>query len=309
MKINKVDLSIIIIVTKGNYIYNCIRSILSSTTSINFEIIIIDNASQEKTGEKIKKFSSKIKVLRRETNGGFGENNNMGMRIAKGHYFLLLNDDTKILDKNIFKEMISWMDKHITVGATSCAVMESDGNTHQGSGGSFPTLFRVFSWMFFIDDIPFIDNLIKPYHPMHGFSPLYKNESFFKKPHKQDWLTGAFYLMRKSAMDEVGLFDEDFFLYVEEVDLSYRLIKTGWEIWYLPYWKIIHYGSATIGNERALTYEMQNIKLFYEKHFAKWQLPVVSVFLKLGAFIRIIVFGLLKGPETGRAYAKVFKAI
>lgn len=309
MRRKTVDLSIILVVTKGNYIFDCIKSIISSPSAINYEIIVIDNASKEKMGKRIRKLYPKIKIIRRETNGGFGENNNLGMKIAKGRYVLLLNDDTKILDKNILRDMIAWMDKHPTVGVSSCAVMESDGRTYQGSGGSFPTLFKVFCWMLFIDDIPFIDNLIKPYHPMHGFSPFHTNEAYFKKPHKQDWLTGAYYLMRKSAMDKVGFFDEDFFLYVEEVDLSYRFRKAGWEIWYLPYWKVIHYGSATIGNERALVYEMQNIKLFYKKHFDKWQLPLVAALLKLGAFVRIIVFGVFKGGKVAKVYARVFKAI
>lgn len=309
MRSKTVDLSIIIIVTKGNFIFDCIKSIFSTSSAITFEIIVIDNASKGKMGERLKNLYPKIKIIRREANGGFGENNNLGMKIARGRYVLLLNDDTKILDKNIFEEMINWMDRYQTVGVASCAVMESDGRTYQGSGGSFPTLFRVFCWMLFIDDIPFIDNLIKPYHPMHGFSPLYKNEDFFKKPHKQDWLTGAFYLMRKAAMDQVGFFDEDFFLYVEEVDLSYRYGKLGWEIWYLPDWKVVHFGSATIGNERALSYEMQNIKLFYKKHYNKWQLPIVTALLKLGALVRIIVFGMFKGTEVAKAYFKVFKVI
>ena len=309
MTYKSIDLSVIIVVTKGTYIFNCIKSVNVASTKLQVEIIVIDNATKEKVGNVLKKKYPDIKIIRREKNGGFGENNNMGMKIAKGRYILLLNDDTKILHKKIFKEMLSWMDKHPKVGVSSCAVLESDEHTYQGSGGSFPTLFKVFAWMFFIDDIPFIDNLLKPYHPMHGFSPLYKNENYFKEPHKQDWLTGAFYLMRESAMGQVGFFDEDFFLYVEEVDLSYRFAKAGWEIWYLPYWRIVHYGSATIGNERALSYEMQNIKLFYKKHFSKWKLPIVTVLLKFGALIRIVVFGLFKGTEAAQTYVKVFKAV
>ena len=104
----------------------------------------------------------------------------MGMKIAKGKYILLLNDDTKIIDKNIFKEMISWMDSHPEVGLSSCALVNPDLKNYQGSGGYFPTLSRVIAWMTFIDDIPYLDNIIKPYHPMHSSSFIHTNEDYYK---------------------------------------------------------------------------------------------------------------------------------
>lgn len=304
-----VDLSIIFVASNNKFIVNCLNSIKKASKGINIEIIVIDNATKEKVGASLSKSFVGLRIIRREENGGFGENNNLGMRIAKGRYILLLNDDTQIKDTNIFKQMLNWMDNHPDVGVSSCALLNPDGKTYQGSGGSFPTLARVFAWMTFLDDIPFLDKMIKPYHPMHGLSPLNTNEDYFKKQHEQDWVTGAFYLIRRSALDEVGLFDEDFFLYVEEVELSYRFKRAGWKVWYLPQWKIIHFGSATIGSERALIFEMQNIKLFYRKHYPKWQLPILNIILKSGALIRMIVFGLLKGPNIGKIYAKAFTTI
>lgn len=309
MQNEAIDLSIIFVASNNRFLLDCLASVKKASKGVNLEIIVVDNATAEKVGEAAKKEFPEIKVLRREENGGFGENNNMGMREAHGRYVLLLNDDTKIIDKNIFKEMVAWMDEHPQAGVSSCALLNSDEKTYQGSGGSFPTLFRVFAWMTFLDDIPYLDDIIKPYHPMHGWSPLDTNEKYFKKSHKQDWLTGAFYLMRKSAMDQVGLFDEDFFLYVEEVELSYRFIKAGWEVWYLPKWKIVHFGSATIGSERALVFEMQNIKLFYKKHYPKWQVPTLRIILKSGCVLRMAVFGLLKGVGMVKIYAKAFSAI
>ena len=196
----KPDLSIVTISSKKDFLLDCLKSVEKATSNIAVEIILVDNASQDNVGEIAKKKFPKIKVLRREKNGGFGENNNMGMKVAKGRYVLLLNDDTVLIQKNILKEMVTWMDKHPKVGVSSCALLNSDRKTYQGSGGYLPTLPRVFAWMFFIDDIPGLDRLIKPYHPLHGWSPIYKGESYFKKKHKQDWVTAAFYLKRKSAM-------------------------------------------------------------------------------------------------------------
>lgn len=308
-KTNKIDLSIVIISSKLDYLTNCLKSVYKALEGVPSEVILIDNASQDKIGAIAKKEFSALKVIRREKNGGFGENNNMGMKVARGRYVLLLNDDTLIFQKQIFKEMILWMDEHPKVGVSTCGLLNPDKKTYQGSGGYFPTLPRVFAWMTFLDDIPGVDKLIKLYHPLHGWSPFDKNESYFKKTHQQDWITGAFFLMRKSAMDEVGLFDEDFFLYVEEVELAYRFIKKGWQIWYLPKWSIVHFGQVTTGSENSIVMEMKHLKLFYSKHFPKWQLPILTLLLKSGALLRMFVFGIMKGPKVFKIYAKAFSSI
>lgn len=305
----ELDLSVVIISSKLDYLEQCLNTLFKALNGLNCEVILIDNVSVDNIGQKIKKVYPQIKILRREVNGGFGENNNMGMRIAKGRYVLLLNDDTKIIDKDIFKGMISWMDERPEVGLSSCALLNPDQKTFQGSGGYFPTLIRVITWMLFIDDLPYLDKLIKPYHPMHGYSFFHTNEDYFKTSHRQDWVTGAFFLMRKKAMDEAGLFDEDFFLYVEEVELAYRFFLKGWETWYLPKWKIVHYGMATNGSEKATIMEMQNLGLFYKKHMPSWKLPILKFFLKLGSALRFLIYLILGRFKIATIYAKAFVAI
>ncbi|MFA5300594.1 MAG: glycosyltransferase family 2 protein [Lutibacter sp.] len=309
MQKDELQLSIVIVSSKLNYLGDCLKTAYTALKGIPNEIIIIDNASPDKIGDQIKFKFPEVKIIRREENGGFGENNNMGMKIAKGKYILLLNDDTKIINKNIFKEMIAWMDAHPKVGLSSCALVNPDLKNYQGSGGYFPNLPRVIAWMTFIDDLPFIDNLIKPYHPMHGFSFLHTNEDYFKKAHKQDWVTGAFFFMRKEAMKIAGIFDEDFFLYVEEVELAYRFVKNNWEVWYLPKWKTVHYGMVTTGSEKATVMEMQNLKLFYSKHMASWKLPILTITLKFGALLRILIYTVLCRFNTAKIYAKAFASI
>lgn len=302
-----IDLSIILIASKSDYILGCIESLIPALEGIKNEIILIDNASVDRVDKKIEKIFPKVRILRRETNGGFGENNNMGIKIASGKYALLLNDDTKITDKNIFKDMILWMDKHPKVGISGCALTNPDGITLQGSGGYYPTLFRVFAWMAFIDDIPAVDKLVKPYHPMHGQS-FYKGSGYFTSPHNQDWVTGAFFLMRKSALDEVGMFDEDFFLYVEEVDLATRFIKKGWQVWYLPDWKIIHFGMSTNGSEKAVIFEMQNLILLYKKHEPLWKTPILKAILKFGSVLRVCIWSIVGDKSKAKIYEKAFKS-
>jgi len=305
---NKIDLSIVIVSTNiEDMLRDCLKSVFNALKGIKSEVIVVDNASTDNTPDMVAKEFPEVILVRKYENHGFGQNNNYGMKIAKGRYVLLLNSDTLIIDTNIFKEMIAWMDRKPEVGLTSCALLNSDRKTYQGSGGFYPTLFRVFAWMTFIDDIPGIDRLIKPYHPLHSWSPFYKGGEFFKKSHCQDWVTGAFFLMRKEAMDEVGLFDEDFFLYVEEVDLSARFVKSGWGVWYLPQWKIVHYGQVTNGSERAMIFELQNLKLMYKKHEPAWKIPVLTTILKFGVILRLIGWTLVGKPNVAKIYNSILK--
>jgi GT2 family glycosyltransferase len=247
-----------------------------------------------------------IRIIANKNNAGFGIANNQGAKIAKGKYLLFLNSDT-LLKKNVLGEMVLWTNKNPKVGVSTCALRNLDGSL-QGTGGYFPNLFKVFAWMFFLEDIPFVDRLIKPFHPMHPQSPLYKGEGFFKKAHQRDWVTGAFLLTRKDIFDEAGGFDEDYFMYTEEVDLCWRIKKKGWQVWFLPKWNIVHLGGASSTSEFPILSEYKGVKLFYKKNKPAWQMPLVRLFLKGGAALRIPIYGLIKGKEAAITYAKAFKA-
>lgn len=304
------DLSIIIVSFNTKDITkDCIESVVAKTKSIKYEIIVIDNDSKDGSVELLKKLSRKypIKLVAKRKNLGFGKANNVGMKMAKGKYVLLLNSDT-ILKNNVLKEMVDWMDENKKVGVSTCALKNKDGSL-QGTGGYFPNLLQVFSWMFFIEDIPIIDKIIKPFHPMHPHSPFYKGEGFFKKPHKQDWVTGAYMLFRKDIIDQVGYFDDDYFMYVEEVDYCWRIKSKGWEVWYLPQWSIIHLGGASSTKEFPILSEIKGIKIFYSKHKSKLEQKIMRMFLKCGMAFRMIMFGVIKGKEAFEVYAKAFRKV
>lgn len=303
------DLSIIIVnYNTKDLTIDCIKSVLKHTKKITYEVIIVDNASLDdsiKEISKLRKTIKNLKLIENNKNLGFAKANNQGLRRAKGKYSLLLNSDT-VIKNNLLHEMIDWMDDHPKVGVSTCALLNKDGSI-QGSGGNFPDLFRVFAWMFFLEDIPLLDRLIKPFHPMHTQSPFYKGEVRFKKAHQKDWITGAFFLIRAKATKRTGFLDEDYFMYGEEMELCFRIKKAGWQVWYLPRWSIIHFGGASSTSEFAILSEYTGIKLFYNKHLPVWQLPIIRLFLKGGSFLRIIIFGILKGKEAAKVYAKAFK--
>jgi len=299
------DLSIIIVnYNTKELLINCVESIVKHTKGLKYEIVVVDNNSDDKVKSSWFDSTEHITIILNKENKGFGAANNIGLEKAQGAYILLLNSDTLIHD-NVLSEMVSWIKKNKNVGVVSCALKNSDG-TMQGSGGYFPTLSKVFAWMFFLEDIPFLDQLIKPFHPTHGQSFFYNGTKQFEKKREQDWVTGAFMLIPKKVLEEVGVFDTDYFMYTEEVDLCFRIKKAGYAIWYLPAWSITHFGGASSTNEFPLLQEYKSMKLFYQKHMPTWQMPVLRLFLKLGALIRIPLFGILKGKEVAKIYAKAF---
>ncbi len=287
---------------------NCIKSILKNSKGLNYEIIIIDNASVDGSYDfLVKKYKNykNIRIIKSKKNLGFAKANNKAAKIAKGRYLLFLNSDT-IIENNIFGKIIDWMDKNNDVGIITCALKNNDG-TLQGSGGFFPTLFRVFCWMFFVEDIPLLDLYIKPFHPVHKKSFFYKGLSQFNKEREQDWVTGAFLLTRKGIFDKVNGFDEDYFMYTEEVDYCYRVKKMGLRVFYLPKWKIIHLGGASSTKEFPIISEYKGIKIFYKKNMPNWQFPFLIFFLKAGALLRALIFGLIEGRKAYEIYIKAFK--
>jgi GT2 family glycosyltransferase len=284
----------------------CLESVKRNTKGIEYEIIVVDNASTDGSAEILKRLKGQsFKAILNSTNLGFARANNQGIKIADGRYVLLLNSDTEIKD-NVLGEMLAYMDKNTKAGIVSCALRDKDGKL-QATGGYFPTLLRVASWMFFLDDIPLLDKLIKPFHPMHEKSFFYRGEGFFKRESPRDWVTGAFFLIRRVVLDEVGVLDEDYFMYTEEVDLCFRAKKKGWEVWYLPKWAIVHYGGASSASEFPIISEYKGVKTFYKKHMPSWQSPILRLLLKKGAVLRMILFGILKGGSWVKVYAKAFQ--
>lgn len=308
---NSLDLSIVIVnYNTEKLTIDCIKSIYSKIKSVSFEVIVVDNASVDNSVpslEKIQKRYKNFKLIKSKTNLGFAKGNNEGMKISKGEFVLLLNSDTKIVE-DFFSKIIERMNKDKNIGISSCA-LKFPNNEIQASGGYFPNLRRVFYWMFFVDDIPFFNFFIKSFHPMHE-KFFVKNKSFYLKEKQQDWVTGAFFLIKREVLDEIGLIDEEYFMYTEETDFCFRAKKKGFITCYYPKWSIIHYGGASSKTrEFPILQEYKNIVLFFKKNYPAWQLPYLKLLLKSGALLRMIIFGILEGKDTIKIYAKAFNNI
>lgn len=302
------DLTIII----PNYntaqlVKNAIDSFKHSLFDVAYEIIVVDNGSEKGDIRTLRTLNVNVKntkIIESLVNLGYGRANNLGLEIAKGKYILFLNSDTLADDIN-FVDIIQWMDNNPKVGAMSCKLKNRDGSI-QGTGGYFPNLLRTFMWMFFLDDIPFMDLVIKPFHPQKAKSFI-KNDSFFRKYREIDWITGAFFLARRNVLGDG--FDKEIFMYGEDIELSKRIKDKGYSVVYNPSWSIIHLGGKSSDSSFPIISEFEGIKHYYKKHMHPYQLPILRLLLITGIAFRIGVFYLLGKRNLSKTYAEAIATI
>lgn len=261
------DLSIIIL----NYntcelTLKALRSVYASRTGYQFEVILIDNASSDSSVEKIREEFPQVRLIENQENVGFAKANNQGMRIATGRYVLLLNSDT-IVQTDTLEIMVRFMDEHPDVGASGCKVILPDGSLDKACRRGFPTPSASFYYAFGISKLfPHV-----PRFNQYQLGYLNPDEEY-----PVDCLVGAFMLVRRKAIDEVGLLDEQFFMYGEDVDWCYRIKQAGWTNYYYPKTHIIHYkGASSRRRPLKIVYEFHRaMYLFHRKHFrSRYSLP------------------------------------
>lgn len=272
---------------------NCLQSIYQDKglKNIPFEVILVDNNSTDDSLLKIKELkksldirNSKLEIICNSTNVGYGKANNQGFKIAKGNYFLLLNTDTVILHSAI-SQSLNWLSSHPEVGTCTAQLLNPD-KTVQMSGGFFPNLANIFTWSTGLDDLPLVNRFIPPFHPHTPH--FYTHDHFFLRDHRQDWVTGAFMLVRRELIDKTGGFDEHYFMYGEEYELSYRihLLFPQLQTWYLVGPQITHLGRGSSTNTTApIVKEYQGVRSFFNKHHPQ-QLATINFFLHLNQFFR-----------------------
>lgn len=301
-----VDLSVIIISFQDRKIlWQCLSSIGKETKDIKYEVIVVDNASTDGSVAFVKSQISKsklqtVKFIANKKNLGFARANNQGIKIARGRYILLLNQDTIILN-GALQKMVGWMDNSLQVGLVGCRLLNKD-KTIQPSAGYFPNLLKIFFWASFLESLPVIGNLIRPYH--------IKERSFYNKLEYPDWVQGAFYLLRREAAEATGLLDENYFMYVEEIDYAFRLKKAGWRVAFAPEAEVVHLGGDTrqTRNERAVLGEYKGLKLFFQKHKPVREMLFLGLLLVYGAGLRMIIFGkIMRSGYLKAIYEEAFR--
>lgn len=323
-KINPLLSIIIVSFNTSEITINCLKSIFedkglefdlektNNNEKAPTEIIIIDNNSKDDSIQKIKEFKKNKKcelfIIENKDNSGFGKANNQGLKIAKGNYILLLNPDTLILHSAI-SQSLNWLSSHPEASICTAQLLNKDKSI-QASGGFFPNILNIFTWCTSLDDLPLVNKIIKPIHP---HTPnFYTHDKFYLFDHKQDWVTGAFMLLRTSSLNNTKGFDEDYFMYGEELELCYRIKKENkkTEVWYLIGPQIVHLGGASAINKiDHIVNEYLGIIYFFKKHKNKSQLKIVKSLLRFNAFLRSIIYFMVGKKELSLFYKQACSKI
>ncbi len=243
-----------------HFLEQCLNSVFASRHDFAVEVIVVDNNSVDGSVEMLQEKFPQVKLIANKDNRGFSKANNQGIRIARGEYILLLNPDT-VVEPDTFSKVVAFMDEHPEAGGLGVKMLDGKGNFLPESKRGLPTPAAAFYKMFGLSKIFPRSKRFAAYHQGH----LSKDEV-----HEIEVLSGAFMLMRKSVLDKVGLLDEDFFMYGEDIDLSYRIIKGGYKNYYFPETRIIHYkGESTKKNTVNYVYVFYNaMVIFARKHYS-----------------------------------------
>ena len=273
------QLSVIILNYNVRYfLEQCILSVQKALEGIDSEIIVVDNASSDDSCDMMKTKFPHIKLIENTVNLGFPKGNNIGVAQAKGEYICILNPDTVVAEDTFVKILNSkFRIQNSEIGIIGCKLIDGTGNFLPESKRGVPTPWVAFTKIFGLYKI---SNYFGKYYAQH----LSENESG-----KVDILVGAFMMMKRELYLEVGGFDENCFMYSDDIDLSYLVLKTGKSNYYFHDTSVIHYkGESTVRDETYMKRFQEAMQFFYNKHFKKsW---FFDVMMRFGAF----VFSLLK---------------
>ena len=228
----------------------CIDSVVKASEGIDAEVFVVDNKSADDTVEVICRDYPWVHLINNKENLGFSKANNIAIRQSEGEFVLLLNPDTVVAEGTL-RGVVEFMDQHPEAGGAGVRMHNADGTLAPESRRAVPT--------------PLVAA-----RKMLGFTKRYYMSNLpWDKPGKIEVVSGAFMMLRRKAIDQVGLLDEDFFMYGEDIDLSYRLLKGGWQNWYLPL-DIIHYkGQSTQKSDfRYVHVFYQAMLIFFRKHYS-----------------------------------------
>jgi len=276
------DLSIVIVNYNVRYfLEQCLHSVDKALKHIQGEVFVVDNNSVDGSCAMVFEKFPQVLLIENKENLGFSKANNQGLRQATGKYCLLLNPDT-VVEEDTFLKCIRFMDSHPEAGALGVKMIDGKGNFLPESKRALPTPAVAFYKIFGLSALFPRSKVFGRYH----LGYLNNEET-----HPIEILAGAFMFIRKEALEKTGLLDEEFFLYGEDIDLSYRLIKTGFTNFYFPETTIIHYkGEST--RKGSINYVLVFYKamiIFARKHFSPNNARIFTILIHLAIYFRALL--------------------
>lgn len=262
----------------------CIDSVIHSGVNAS-QIIIVDNHSSDGSVKYFKSQYPRVKIIANTQNLGFAKANNLAISQFPSRYYILLNSDTLVQPQAISR-LVSFMDTHAQVGIAAPKLLGSDGQI-QPNGGVLPSLGSIIIWAWFFDDLPIFGRLLPSYH-LTGFHVFNSTRSI-------GWVSGAAMIVRRRMLNQIGLFDDQIFMYSEDTDLCLRARIKGWQIYTLAEAQVTHIGQASGTQANALAQEFKGLLYLFKKHKPSWQTTLLKLILKSAAILRLIVFGRILG--------------
>lgn len=278
------------------------------------EVIVIDNASADGTVAMVQTAFPQVILLRNSENMGFSKSNNQAIQISKGNCVLILNDDT-VIRPGCFRTLLDFMNSHPRVGASGPKLLNRDGSVQVGYHRRLPTFVesatRLFWMHHFWPNNPIEKRASLKSHILNGTAPM---------PIEQ--IAGCSLLLRQSALDQIGFLDEGYFFWYEDVDLCERLLKAGWEIYYLPAAQVVHYGGAAASKSPLglrFGWQIRGILRFYRKHRSKFSYRMIKCVAIAALTLRLPIVGALclapsretrqRWREVPLAYLRIIRSL
>jgi GT2 family glycosyltransferase len=257
---------------------------------LQVETFVVDNASTDESVSMVRTRFPQVKLIENQDNGGFARANNQAIRASQGRYVLLLNPDTEVRPSAL-ETLIRFMDAHPDAGAAGSRLLNSDG-TLQRSAHPLPTLSREFWRLFHLD-------------ALWSYSCYRMGQWDEKEPREVEVVKGACLILRREALKQVGLLDESYFIYSEEVDLCYRLHQAGWRVYWVPQAVVMHYGGqSTRQTAGEMFIRLYQGKLFYfRKHYGRGTFRAYKLLLLFASLARLCMSPLAwleRPPERQR---------
>ena len=273
------DLSVIIVNFNVKYfLEQCLYAVYNSSKNLRIEIFVVDNNSVDGSCQMVREKFPEVRLIENKSNFGFAKANNQAIRQATGRYILILNPDT-VVEEKTFEKCVRFMEDHPDAGSMGVKMIDGKGKFLPESKRSLPTPTVAFYKIFGLAALFPRSKVFGKYH----LGYLDK-----EKTHHVEVLPGAFMLIRKSVLEEIGLFDEDFFMYGEDIDLSVRITMAGYKNYYYPETTIIHYkGEST--KKGSINYVMvfyRAMIIFARKHFTKNNANFFSFLINIAIYVR-----------------------
>ena len=287
------------------YVGQCIDSVRRALQGIDSEIIVVDNHSRDGSVDYLSKIEG-VRIIESGHNLGFSKANNIAIRQSTAEYVLMLNPDT-IVAEDAIRMIIDFADSHPQAGGIGVRMHNDWGTTARESRRGLPSPMTSFYKMI---------GLSKRLPQHRKFGRYYMGWLPWDSPSRIEVVSGACFLVRRKALDKVGLMDEDYFMYGEDIDLSYRLLKGGWENWFVPA-DIIHYkGESTQKTSFNYVHVFYNAMLiFMRKHYSHlswliiWPLQIAVYFIALLALIGTLFDRMKKSLGFGGRYKREFPVL